>query len=668
VVNVVENPVINRIAFEGNKRIEDSQLQNEVSLRPRVVFTRTKVQNDVKRILDIYRVNGRFAATVEPKIIQLEQNRVDLVFEIDEGPLTKIEKIRFVGNKVESDSDLKKVLKTKEDAFYRFLSNDTTYDADRLTADRELLRRHYLQEGYADFRVDSAVAELAPDRSRFFLTFAVDEGQRYKVGNLDLAINLKGLTKEELLPLIDFKSGDWYNGDKIDEAINKLTEAIGTKGYAFVEVKPRVNRNRDTQTIDIIFDVSEGPRVYVERIDIVGNVRTLDKVIRREMQLVEGDAFNASKIRRSRQRLRDLDFFQKVDIQNTPGSAPDKSVVKVEVEEKSTGALSLGVGYSTDFGPIVDVGVKERNLLGRGQVLSVNGSLAGERSSASASFTEPYFMDKEIAAGTDIFHTRTNNHETQVYDSTETGGALRAGYQLSENWRQNLKYGFRSATIDNIDSGASALIRQQEGTRYISEVDQILTYDLRDSKIDTTSGFLGRLENDLAGLGGTVHFLRTTLSGTQYFNLAPQWVLQTGARVGYIYGIGEDVNIGDRFFLGGETLRGFRSGGVGPHDSQTGDSLGGEWVYNGSVQLTMPLGLPEELGITGRLFTDVGSTGSVHPSTASVFDPSSPRVSVGTGIGWASPLGPIGLDIGIPVKKEAFDQKELFRVNFGTRF
>jgi outer membrane protein insertion porin family len=668
VVNVVENPVINRIAFEGNKRVGDSTLAAEVTLRPRVVFTRSKVQNDVKRILDVYRVNGRFAATVEPKIIQLEQNRADLVFEIDEGPLTKVENIRFVGNKVMSDKDLRQVIKTKEAAFYRFLSNDDIYDPDRVTFDRELLRRFYLKEGYADVRVESAVAELTADRTKFFLTFTLDEGPRYKFGDVDVAVGLRGLDREQLLPKVEFKKGDWYNSDLVETVSTKIGDEVGNRGYAFVDVKPRVNRNKDTQTVDLTYEVAEGPRVFVERIDIVGNVRTIDKVIRREVSLVEGDAFNAAKIRRSRQRIRDLDFFSKVDVTNTPGSAPDKSIVKVEVEEKSTGSLSLGVGYANDQGPLVDVGLRERNLMGRGQTLAANTTLAGERTQVNVSFTEPYFLDRELAAGVDLFHTRSDLRSTRSYDLRETGAGTRLGYQLSEYWRQNLRYGFKYREIDNVRAGASALVKQQKGERYISEVGQVLAYDRRDSKLSPTEGYLVRLSNDLAGLGGSVHYLRSALNGNQYFSLTPQYVLSLNGRAGYIFGLGEDVNISDRFFLGGDSLRGFKSAGAGPRDLSTGDSLGGEWIYNGSVELKVPVGLPDELGISGRLFSDFGSAGGVNPSTATVNDNGAIRVSAGAGIGWASPFGPVAIDLGVPLVKEAFDKREIIRVNFGTRF
>lgn len=668
IVRVVENPVINRIAFEGNLRIEDDMLQKEVTLRPRVVFTRTKVQQDVKRILDVYRVNGRFAATVDPKVIRLDQNRADLVFEIDEGPLTKVEKINFIGNRVESDSDLRDVVRTKETAFYRFFSNDDTYDPDRVTFDRELLRQYYLNQGYADFRVVSAVAELTPDRSAFFLTFTVEEGDRYKFGPSDIAVGIRGINADDLAKLIEYETDDWYDNRKIDKTVEDLTDEVGTRGFAFVEVRPRVNRDRGARTINITFDITEGPRVFVERIEIVGNVRTSDKVIRREIQVAEGDAFNAAKIRRSRKRIRDLDYFSKVDIENIPGSSEDKAIVKVEVAEKSTGSLSIGVGFATDSGPLIDLGVKERNLLGRGQRIALNTSLAAEKTTFNLAFTEPYFLDREVSAGLDVFHTATDLQDTRSLDSRRTGAGLRLGYPLSENLRQSLQYAFEFAEVKNVSSNASVLIKAQERQRYVSKIGHVLAYDLRDSRLNPTEGFAARMRNELAGIGGTVRFLKNTVEAAQYYSPAKDWVLSLTGRAGYIYGLGEDVQISDRFFLGGEGLRGFATAGVGPRDTLTDDALGGEWMYNTSLQMQLPLGLPKEFGVTGRVFTDMGSIGSINPSNSNVADTGNVRASIGAGFGWISPFGPVNVDFGVPLLKDSTDIKETMRLNFGTRF
>jgi outer membrane protein insertion porin family len=668
IVKVVENPVINRIAFEGNKRIEDADLQKEVVLRPRVVFTRTKVQADVKRVLEVYRVNGRFAASVVPKIIQLPQNRADLVFEIDEGPLTNVERISFVGNKAESDSELRSVIRTKETIWYRFLSSDDTYDPDRLTLDRELLRRHYLAEGYADFRVESAVAELTPDGKSFFITFSVNEGERYKFGNIDVAAGLRGLDSKQLRALIKFKKGEQYDNTKVDEAIDDITDAVGNLGYAFVEVRPKVDRNRKDKIVNLTFTVSEGPRVFVERIDISGNVRTVDKVIRREFQIIEGDAFNAAKLRRSRERIQNLNFFNKIDIQRLPGSTPDKTIVKVEVEEKSTGSLSFGVGFSTDNGPLLDLGLRESNLLGLGQILSFNGTLAGEKTTANLSFTEPYFLDRDIAAGFDLYHINQSFQSSSSYDSIKTGFGLRAGFPIAPFLRQNWRYKLEASTIENVDSSASDLIKAQEGNRYLSEVGHALTYDRRDSRISPTEGFIVKLTNDLAGFGGNVRYLRNKLRAAQYYPVYEKLILGITGNVGHILGLDQDVGITDRFSLGGSNLRGFERLGAGPRDISTDDSLGGEWIYNGSAQFTFPLGLPAELGLSGRIFTDFGSLGEVNPSDSNIRDSGSIRASAGAGLGWVSPFGPINIDFGWALIKEDYDKTELMRINFGTRF
>ncbi len=671
VVRVVENPIINRIAFEGNKRIKDEDLERESQLRPRVVYTRTKVQNDVKRVLDLYRRQGRFAATVEPKVIQLEQNRVDLVFEINEGEPTYIKRINFVGNRQYDDSRLREVLLTKEERWYRFFSSDDTYDPDRLTYDRELLRRYYLKHGFADFRVVSGVAELTPDRAGFFVTFTVEEGERYKFGDANINAELRDLDPAELQPLLTSQPGEWYNADEVEEIVQNLTDALGTKGYAFVDVKPVVNRNRETKTIDIRYEVKEGPRVYVERIDIMGNVRTLDEVIRREFRLVEGDAFNTAKLRRSRQRIRDLNFFEKVEVNNVPSeTAPDRTVIKVDVEEKSTGELSFGIGYSTIAGALVETSLRERNLLGKGQDVRVTGSIGERRNQLDFSFTEPYFQNRNLAAGFDLFAITRNLQDESNYDANTAGGALRAGYFISENLRQDIKYTFRRDQVENVTSTASRFIQEQAGTSTVSSIQQTLLWDYRDSRIDPTEGYYFRVNNEFAGLGGSQRFLRNNIGAGQYFPLAEQVTLSLSGSAGHILGLGEKIRITDRYFLGGETLRGFASAGVSPRDSASNDALGGLWQYYGTAQVKFPLGLPDEMGFSGQVFSDFGGIGNTEKYTnmTGIDQSSSIRVSVGAGVTWKSPMGPVAIDFGVPIKKEGFDEKELFRFNFGTRF
>ncbi len=668
VVRVVENPIINRIAFEGNQRIDDTQLDAETQLRPRVVYTRAKVQTDVQRILDLYRRSGRYAVTVDPKIIELDQNRVDLVFEINEGSPTYVRRITFIGNSRYSDGSLREEIATKEERWYRFLSSADTYDPDRLTYDRELLRRFYLRNGYADFRVTSAVAELTPDREAFFITFTMDEGERYRFGAIDVNVSLPDLDPESLKGDIVPSEGDWYNADEVERTVQNLTDAIGARGYAFVDVRPRVSRDPETRTINVTFDIQEGPRVFVRRIEINGNVRTLDKVIRREFRLVEGDAFNTAKLRRSRERIRNLGFFEKVEVNNIPAEdAPDQTDIIVDVEERATGELSFGVGWSSSVGALFEAGIRERNLLGKGQDLKLNLRLAQRQTEVDLSFTEPYFLDRPLRAGFDVFHITNDYQDTSSYDSTTTGAALRLGWSYNEFLGHQLKYTLQQTEIRNVDEDASRYIREQEGRSTLSQISHTLTYDKRDSVVEPTDGYVVSLANAVAGLGGSEAFVRNDLSGAYYVPLADQWTLRVGGNVGYIYNYDDDpLGIAYRYNLGGENLRGFAYGGAGARDGD--DALGGNWIANGSVELRLPLGLPEELGVTGKIFTDFGVIGEPDLSSGSYEYSSSIRASVGVGVIWKSPVGPINIDLAQPVLKEDFDETELFRLNFGTKF
>jgi len=680
IVRVVENPIINRVAYEGNERFDDKAINDEVHLKPRSVYTRTKVQLDVKRILDLYRRSGRFAATVEPKVVQLPQNRVDLIFEINEGKLTGIESINFVGNKAFDNGELQAIISTKESRWYRFFSSDDTYDPDRLTYDRELLRKYYLAKGYADFRVVSAVAELTPARDGFIITFALEEGERYHVGHVGLNVGLKNLTPDELQPLLTTKDGDWYNADEVEKSINVLTTAVGDRGYAFIDIRPLVTRNKDQHTVDLTYDIAEGPRVYVERIDINGNVSTLDRVIRRQFTVAEGDAFNTSKIKRSEQNLKNLGFFKKVEVTNVPGSAPDKTVVNVNVEEQSTGELSVGTGFSSTEGLLANVGIHQSNLLGRGQDLRINGTLSVFVKAVDLSFTEPYFLNRPLAAGFDIFQTQNNNQLLQTYNLYSLGATTRLGYDLYEDLHNTWRYTIREDRISNIASTASPFIVAEQASRTESVVGSTLYWDQRNDHVLPTGGYYASIDGSFAGLGADVRYLKGVLSGGYYYTFAPSWTLQAKAETGAVMGIGQDVFIGDRFYVGGDNLRGFAPSGVGPRDVKTDDALGGNDYYTASLTLTVPLGLPEELGVGGRLFVDAGSLFGVNqqrPLTQTVngvtttdtfSDSDSLRLSTGVGVSWKSPLGPVKLDFGVPLLKEPFDQRQLINVNFGTKF
>ena len=669
IVQVVENPIINRIAFEGNRRIEDDILGAEVTLRPRVVYTRTRVQGDVRRILDLYRRSGRFAATVEPKVIQLPQNRVDLAFEIDEGPLTGVRGIAFIGNEAFSDRTLKGTIRTVESKWWRFLSRDDTYDPDRLTIDRDLLRRFYLAEGYADFRVVSSVAELTPDREDFVITFTLEEGQRYRFGTVSVTSELRDLQPPQLLSLITVRDGDWYSAENLEQSRQLITDAAGRLGYAFVDVRPRVSRNREELTIEIVYEIREGPRVYVERIEIIGNDRTHDKVIRREFLVVEGDAFDPDALRQSQAGIRNLNFFERVEVNNVAGSAPDRTVVVVDVDEKSTGELSFGAGFSTTAGFLGDIEVRERNLLGRGQDVRIGLTLAQEQQQVDFSFTEPYFMDRELSAGFDLYRRLTDRRDESSFKEDNIGGALRLGYQLMPALRHNIRYNLINQDITDVEADASRVIRQQEGETLISSISNDFYLNHLDSRIDPTAGHFARYGIDVAGLGGDVHYLRNT-AGAGYFQpfFKSRLVLGVSGEVGYILGLGEDVRLADRFFVGGTRIQGFENAGVGPRDLATDDALGGNLMGLATVEATFLLGLPRELGVTGKLFIDAGTLRNIEESGPSIIDSGSIRAAAGVGIAWRSPLGPMRLDIAEAFIKEDHDKTELFRFSFGTRF
>lgn len=669
VVRVVENPIINRLAFEGNRRIKDDALAAEVQLRPRIVYTRTKVQKDVARVVELYRRSGRFAATVEPKVISLPQNRIDLIFEINEGPLTKVRKISFIGNRVFSDGKLRDRILTKESVWYRFLTTVDSYDPDRLRFDRELVRRFYLSQGYADIRVVSAIAELTRDRSGFFITFTIDEGERYRIGEVNVTSELRDLSVDDLFELVETESGDWYNADAVEDTIQELTDSIGNLGYAFVDIRPKVERDRELLTIDLTYEIAEGPRVFIERINISGNFRTLDEVIRRELRVVEGDAYSSAKLRRSEQRIRNLSFFDKLEVTSNPGSSSDKAIIDVEVSEQSTGELSFGAGISSVDGPLADISVRETNLLGRGQSLEMSFRFSGRRQDLDLSFTEPYFLDREISAGFDAFRRTVDVTDQNTFDQDTVGFALRGGYPFTERLRHSVSYTLRLDKIDDIDANASRFIFAQEGSNLTSSVGQSITYDARNSRIDPTDGYFVRFQQDLAGLGGNIRYLRNRLSGAYYYPITENWIGSLSGSSGYIFGFADkDVRLTDRFFVGGSSLRGFNTAGIGPRDSTTGDSLGGNFFAVGSAEIAFPLGLPKEFDVRGRFFTDVGTLTNIDDEGPEILDESSLRVAVGFGLTYISPFGPILIDFSVPVLKEDFDETEVVRFTFGTRF
>ena len=701
VVKVVENPIVNRIAFEGNHKVVDTSLRPLLELRPRAVFTSDLAQSDRQKIIDYYAKHGRFGTTVEPKIIKLDQNRVDVVFEINEGTSTLISRIAFVGNHAFSEDRLREIISSRQEAFYRFLSNSDTYDPARIDYDKELLRRFYLKNGYADFQVSDATAELAPDRSSFFVTFTVNEGAQYTVGSISIDSRLPNLPGAPLLQYVEQEKGEIYDGEAVERSVNALQDAAQARGYNFVLVRPRIARDTAKHTVDLVFDITEGPRVYVERIDIVGNTRTKDKVIRREMQLAEGDAFNAAAIRRSRARLNDLGYFNTVNITSAPGSANDKAIVTAAVDEKATGELSFGGGFSTDAGALLSAGLREKNLIGTGIDASLSGVLAQKRSEINFSATDPYFLDQNLVAGIDIFHVENNNQSIANYDERRTGFTLRTGYQFNEHLSQAIAYSLVDRSVYDVDTDASLYVQNEAGGTLLSQIGQTLTLDYRDSRSDPHSGFIVRYGLDVAGLGGTAHYVRNKLDGTYYIPLErltgdADWGISVSAGTGYLQSIGNHTeDIIDRFFLGGDNLRGFASGGAGPHSVplQAGgiifgsDSVGGRFIYTQSTELRFPLPISADLGLSGRAFVDVGGLSQVRSAGAQFArdyysnpiqggvtqqlvgaGSMTPRVGTGVGVSWRTPFGLINIDLAQAVVKQKYDQTQFFRFGFGTRF
>jgi len=673
-VTVVENPIINRVAFEGNKEIDDKTLEPEVQLKSRSIYTRARVQSDVQRILDVYRRQGRFAARVEPKIIELEHNRVDLVYEVQEGPKTTVRSISFVGNEAFTDSQLTEVITTTETGLLSFFKPTNIYDPDRLNLDKELLRQFYLKSGYADARIVSAIADLDRDGQGFFITFTVEEGEQYRFGSIDIQSTIPGVDPAVLQRRVTTRSGKIYNASKVDETIEAVTLEVSSLGFAFARVRPRVDRDPISRVISITYVVEEGPRVYIERIDISGNTRTLDEVIRREFRISEGDAYNRLLVDAAKRRLRALGFFKGVEVRPQQGSAPDRIVLLVQVVEQPTGELSLGGGYSTADGAIADVSLSERNFLGRGQYVRLRliGSL--KRYAADFSFTEPYFMGRNMSAGFDLFHTETDLRDESSFSFRRTGGQIRFGIPINEDWNMQVRYVLAQEEIFDVEQNASVAVKDAMGETLVSSVGYTLSRDTRNHVRNPTQGTYTALSQDFAGVGGDVNYLRTVAEGRAYYTFRKKYTLVGRMTGGYIESLDDEgVRLVDVFFKGGETIRGFDRAGYGPRDLGTGDALGGRLYWAGTAELRFPFPLvPDSFGMGGAVFFDAGTLyetgdlGSLNPSE--VADDGSIRSSVGFGILWDSPIGPLRADIAHVLTKEDYDRTELFRFGASTKF
>ena len=678
VVTVVENPLINRVYFEGNRRISRDVLGREVQLRERSVYSQAAVAVETQRIIELYARRGRFNVRVEPRIIERDQGRVDVVFEIQEGEAAYIARINFVGNTAFSDSRLREVIASREQRWFRPLSATDTYDPERMAFDRELLRRFYLRRGYADVEITGATGELSPDRGGFFVTYTVNEGPRYRVGTVEVQTQIRGIDPAAIRRRIAIRDGEWYDGDAVDRIVQELDDQLSLEGYPFIDVQPRVERNREERKVTLVFQLNEGPRAFIERIDIGGNTRTQDRVIRREFRVAEGDPLNVTQVRRSRDRLRSLGYFSDVQVSTAPGSAPDRVVLQTQVAERATGEFSIGGGYSTDAGFLADFGIRERNFLGNGIDARFNATVAQRRSQLDISVTDPQFLDRNLAAGVDIFAIQRNLSTISSYQERRYGFAVRMGYEFNEYMRQNWTYSLVQRDIYDILNTASLYVQEQAGTTLLSQLSTTLAYDRRDSRIDPQRGYLVRLSGDLAGLGGDVSFVRGRVDGAYYIPLerllgAREFQIVITGSMGALVPWGPVSNqdrIVDRFFLGGDNLRGFAIGGAGPRDISTGDSLGGRQIWTQSTEFRFPLPVPSELGLVGRAFVDFGALWGLPASynSPTVRDSSSPRGAGGVGVSWRSPFGLINLDFGWPIMRQSYDITQVFRLGFGTRF
>ncbi len=746
-IEVRENPVINRVIIEGAKRIKEDKIREEIKVGPRQIFTRSRARADVGRILELYRRGGRFAARVEPKIVQLEQNRVDLVFEISEGPKSKVRQINILGNEKFSDSDLRGEMATKQARPLRMFTSNDTYDPDRLAFDQQKLRQFYLTQGYADFRVVSSIAELTPDRRDFIVTYVVEEGERYKFGKVDLESQIRDIKADSFKTLLPMKTGDWYNAKQVEDTIDGLTEAVGLLGYAFADVRPNFDRDKDKQEMNVTFLVNETPRTYIESVTINGNTRTRDEVIRREFRLAEGDAFNSIKVKRSRDRIQSLGFFQeKLEVQQQPGTASDKVALQVDVQERPTGSLQLSAGFSSLEQFIFSFSIEERNFRGKAQQLRLSANISSYSRSVEIGFTEPYLLGRNLALGFDVFRRDfnsfrfgANNERNTTYEQVTTGFQVRVGTAITEFWQAQLRYGlsvdevsldetifFSPDPITGIPECdpllAGRFLCEALGKNTTSSIGYSLVNDTLDNRLRPSRGQRLVLNQDLAGLGGTVKYLRTRVNYDRYFRLPANFILNLGGEVGNIIGLGgEDVRLVDRFYLGEPRFRGFGIRGVGPRiirkpydaqnniieneDTWVDDAIGGQNYYLARAEVEIPLGSGgRELGLRPSVFVDVGALWKVkvpelidQPSVQvpvldgdgnPVLDPdgnpitqtqfgfveqafgnsSSPRISVGFGVSWNSPFGPFRFDIAKALRKVEGDDDQIFQFNVGTQF
>jgi outer membrane protein insertion porin family len=667
-VHVVENPSINRIAFEGNKNITDKILQTEVQLKVRQLLTKDKVQFEVRRILEIYKHKGYFAARVSPKIIKQDQNRVDVVFEIEEGVIAKIRAIKFVGNKRYDRDRLKSVITTTESAWWKFFSNTDVYDPNKLDMDSDNLRKFYRGRGYADFKVLSATAELVPEQDAFIITFTLEEGERYKFGDVSVDSNFPKLPAEEFEKVLKAVKSDWYSTDVVEKDTVRLSELAGDHGYAFVNVRPQPIKNDEDHTVGIKYKLEEGPKVFIRKLRIKGNTRTIDRVIRRQFLVAEGDAFSSSRLKSSDRNIQNLGYFKKVDIAQDPvGDRKDQVDITTEVEEQSTGEINFSAGFSTLDGPLGMIQLRERNLFGRAYAFSARVQVAKKSRNIGLSLADPYFLNKDLEVGIGLDKGQRDQESESSYTRDNVGGRIWAGYSLAEYLGQRWTYSLSRDRIDHVKPDAAIQVKEQAGSAVSSVIGHNIAYDRRDFHFAPTEGYIVTMSNDLAGLGGTVKYHRHTFGGAIYYTPFEDIIGHLDGEVGMIQSLGKRIRIVDKFTLGGNDLRGFEYAGVGPRsNSGNFDALGGDRFYTLSGEVTFPVGLPSEVGLRGTAFVDSGTVWDSKMKDPGVYNYKNIRVSAGFGFGWTTPMGLIRLDFGFPILKQNGDKEQLILLNFGT--
>lgn len=665
-IAVVENPIVNRVNIEGNDVLDDERLLAELDIQPRRVFTRKVAVDATQKLLEIYRLSGRYAAEITPQVIRLDNNRVDLIFEVDEGPLIKVTSISFIGNETFSDFALRQVISSRQERWWAFLSSVDKYDESRLDYDARLLRQFYLGRGYANIEIKRAQGGLLADRSGFALTFEIDEGTRYKLRDVSFTSQITDIDVSKFRDDIPLEKGDWYNVKGLEQGLLNVTNSLGNLGYAFVDVRPQVTPDTDSNELDIEISIGEGRKNYIERIEVVNNSRTRDTVIRRELEVVEGDPYNQLKLDKSLRNIKNLGFFRTVDISTNRGSADDQTIAKINVEEQSTGDFSIGVGYSSLDKSTVSLGINERNFLGSGRGLKFSTSLSESRSDYRLGLTEPYFLDRDLRSSAEIFNQKLEN---STLTTKSTGVNLGVAFDAADDYYHRIGYELSSADSTQSSTTATSLTGEENKDLLRSALTYTIGRSTLDNRFDPTEGYLYELDETVSGLGGDVTFMKTSVRASYFkplnFN---SFILGVRGRAGFVDGLGEKVTQSARFYLGGRTVRGFDSSGIGPLDTGTNSAVGGNYMYSATAEIVSSYGLSEDLGVRWTVFSDIGSVWDTdYPSGVTGANDDSLRQSVGVGFLWDTAVGPLTFYWADAVSKSSHDQLKRFQFNIGTR-